>query len=205
MIRQILTAAVFLVITGLCVQVYVAEHRARDHPMHSDARWIIAPDADAVDRVLDTPAAGQLAGSFLRSQNPFDPGSPSASLRRAGAPVLVYATDPKFAGGADSTLRSAGMPSYLAVPVHIGSRSGIDMLQLTPSPPYSPQAIAAGTEEAEAARALTPGARLLLDYPSHTWFGWTETRVTAIRSNTDGDLAGKVFDTGQFKQWLASR
>lgn len=205
MIRQIFSAAVFLIITGLCVQVYVAEHRGHDHPMHSDAGWIITPDVDAVDRELDSPAAAQLAGSFLRSQHPFDPGAPSAALRRAGTPVLVYATDPKFADGTDSTLRTAGMPSYLAVPVHVGSRADIDILQLTPNPPYSPQAIAAGAEETEAARALTSDARLLLDYPSHTWFGWTETRVTAIRSNTDGGLAGKVFDPGQFKQWLASR
>ncbi|MFG1798394.1 hypothetical protein [Nocardia sp. NPDC049149] len=117
---------------------------------------------------------------------------------------MVYATDPNFVTDSQSALRNAGTPAYLAVPVKAGSRTDIDTLQLSPAPPFSPIAMATGAEETEAAQAAAGDARLLLHYPSHTWFGWTATRVTAIRSSTYPHLKGQEFDTRQFKQWLTA-
>ncbi|MEV6554861.1 hypothetical protein AB0M22_04005 [Nocardia sp. NPDC051756] len=124
-------------------------------------------------------------------------------FRRDGAPVTVYATDPSFRDDPGRTLERAGIESYLAVPVRVTGRDAADTLQLTPSPAYLPQAMATGVEETSQPRAAD--ARLLLDYPTHTWFAWTRTRVTVISSGTTPALAGKAFDGPEFHAWLRMR
>ncbi|KZM72802.1 hypothetical protein [Nocardia terpenica] len=166
--------------------------------------WAVDPDLGAIDGVVASPATAQLAGAFLRSQDP-SAGPAAPPVRRTDVPVVVFATDPRFATAAGAPMSAAGVPAYLAVPVRVGHRNGSDTLQLAPDAPYTPRAVATGTEEAEVARSLTPDSRLLLDYPSHTWFRWTETRVTALRSGTDTTLAGRDFDAEQFERWLRTR
>ncbi|WP_433656809.1 hypothetical protein ACQPW1_36080 [Nocardia sp. CA-128927] len=173
-------------------------------PPNADISPATTPDAATIAQVLESPATAQLAASFLRSQNPPTTETPP-TLHRSGPHVMVYATNPKFATDPQSPLHNAGTPSYIAIPTTIGPRTDPDTIQLTPTPPYTPQAIATGTEESQAAQALPPNAHLLLDYPSHTWFAWTETQVTAISSSTHTDIKGREFDTTQFKQWLTSR
>lgn len=173
-------------------------------PAHVDVNSATTPDADAIDRVLESPATIRLAASFLRSQQP-PTNEPAPLLHRTGAQVTIYATSLEFATDPQSPLQNAGTPSYIAVPIQIGTRTDPDTLQLTPTPPYTPQAIGTGTEESRAAQSLPPNAHLLLDYPSHTWFAWTETQVTTISSSTHPDLNGREFDSTQFKQWLTSR
>ncbi|MFE9575994.1 hypothetical protein ACFYO1_06385 [Nocardia sp. NPDC006044] len=115
--------------------------------------------------------------------------------------MTVYATDPK---SADSpTLERAGVESYIAVPVRVTGRDTADTVQLEPVSPYMPRAMATGVDETSQPRAAD--ARLLLDYPSHTWFAWTRTSLTVISSGTTPALAGKVFDGAQFHAWLQSR
>ncbi|PXX63982.1 hypothetical protein DFR70_105164 [Nocardia tenerifensis] len=170
-------------------------------PANTDGRSA-EPDAGAIDRVLESPATQQLAASFLRSQQaPAD----DVALRRSGPDITVYATNPRFVTDPQSPLRDAGTPAYIAVPAMLSARNAPDTVQLTPTPPFTPRAIATGTEETEAAQSLPAGARLLLDYPSHTWLAWSETRVTAISSGTRPELKGREFDAGQFREWLASR
>ncbi|MFI6045635.1 hypothetical protein ACIA8C_28680 [Nocardia sp. NPDC051321] len=173
-------------------------------PANTDISSAATPDADTIDRVLESPATTQLAASFLRSQQPpINENSPL--LHRTGDNVTVYATNLEFATDPQSALQNAGTPSYIAVPVRIAPRTDPDTIQLTPTPPYTPRAIATGTEESQAAQSLPPNAHLLLDYPSHTWFAWTQTQVTAISSSTNPNMNGQEFDTNQFKQWLTSR
>ncbi|MCM6775098.1 hypothetical protein NDR87_24675 [Nocardia sp. CDC159] len=172
------------------------------HPT-TETGWTTGVDVGAVDRVLASATVQQLTGSFLRAHP--TPGSEDATLHRVGPPVLVYAVDPKFVGNPSATMRDAGIPSYIAVPVRIGARTTTDTLQLAAGSGYDPRAIATGTEEEEAARTLPAGTRLLLDYPSHTWFGWSETRVTAIRSGIYTDLRGREFDLAGFEHWLTVR
>ncbi|WP_405165896.1 hypothetical protein OG203_12900 [Nocardia sp. NBC_01499] len=178
---------------------------ATAHDPPAQATTAAAPDLGTIDQVLESPATAQLAASFLRSQHPPTTAENAPHLRRTGTPVMVYATNLEFATDPDSPLSTAGTPSYIAVPTRIDPRTDTDTTQLTPTPPYTPQAIATGTEESQVAQALPTNANLLLDYPSHTWFAWTETRVTAISSSTNTDLKGREFDTKQFKKWLMSR
>ncbi|MFI6168305.1 hypothetical protein ACIBCN_16100 [Nocardia sp. NPDC051052] len=164
------------------------------------AAWESEPDSSAIDSALDTPAAQRLAGSFLRSSSASnDIGV--ATLRRDGAPVTVYATYPSYSD--EPSLERAGNKSYIAVPVHVAGRSATDTVQLEPSPPYLPRAMATGLEETNQPRAAD--ARLLLDYPTHTWFAWTRTQVAVISSGTTPALAGKTFDGEDFHAWLRTR
>ncbi|MFE9575949.1 hypothetical protein ACFYO1_06160 [Nocardia sp. NPDC006044] len=171
----------------------------------ADLSRVPTPDTETIDRVLDSPEATQLAASFLRSQHPPATIEDPRPFHRMGTQILVYATNPNFATDPQSLLEKAGTPSYIAVPATLTPRTTPDTIQLTPTPPYTPQAIATGTEESQAAQSLPETARLLLDYPSHTWFAWTQTRVTTISSSTNPTLNGQQFDANQFKQWLASR
>lgn len=164
--------------------------------------WESEPDSRAIDRAIDTPAAQRLGGSFLRSLDASNDAGP-AVLRRDGAPVSIYATYPSSHGDPEPTLEHAGNKSYIAVPVHVSGRSAADTMQLEPSPPYLPRAMATGTEETSQPRAAD--ARLLLDYPTHTWFAWTRAGVTAISSETNPALVGKEFDGAAFRAWLQSR
>ncbi|MEU7138401.1 hypothetical protein ABZ942_03000 [Nocardia sp. NPDC046473] len=201
MSRRSLCAAAALLAAALAIQGCAASPHT---PANADASSATAPDVDTIDRVLESPATAQLAASFLRSQNP--PTTESLpTLHRTGPHVMVYATNPSFATDPQSPLDNAGTPSYIAIPTKIDPRTEPDTVQLDPTAPYAPRAIATGTEESQAAQALPPDAQLLLDYPSHTWFAWTETHVTAISSSTYTDMKGREFDTNQFKQWLASR
>lgn len=162
--------------------------------------WASEPADSVIDRAIDTPAAQRLAGSFLRSSGASNDAG-GVAFRRDGAPVTVYATDPS--SGGDPTLERAGIKSYIAVPVLLAGRDAADTVQLEPSPPYLPRAMATGVEETSQLRA--GGARLLLDYPTHTWFAWTRTRVTVISSGTTPALAGKEFDGAAFHAWLRTR
>ncbi|MFC9433473.1 hypothetical protein [Nocardia sp. NPDC057030] len=162
--------------------------------------WEREPDDGVIDRAIDTPAAQRLVASFARSSGASnDVGA--VALRRDGAPVTVYATDPRSA--ADPTLEHAGIESYIAVPVRIAGRETADTVQLEPASPYLPRAMATGSDETSQPRAAD--ARLLLDYPTHTWFAWTRTRVTVISSGTAPALAGTAFDSAQFHAWLRNR
>ncbi|WP_433656739.1 hypothetical protein ACQPW1_35885 [Nocardia sp. CA-128927] len=168
----------------------------------SEMAWESEPPDSAIDSAIGTPAAQRLAGSFLRSSDASnDVGA--AALRRAGAPVTVYATDPSFRDDPGRTLERAGIASYIAVPVDLAGRSAADTVQLEPSPPYLPRAMATGVEETSQPRAAD--VRLLLDYPTHTWFAWTRTRVTVLTSGTTPALAGKEFDSAEFRAWLQTR
>ncbi|WP_405165861.1 hypothetical protein OG203_12715 [Nocardia sp. NBC_01499] len=160
--------------------------------------WESEPDSSAIDRAIDTPAAQRLAGSFLRSLGASNDGG-AAIFRRDGASVTVYATDPS----SRDDLERAGNKSYIAVPVHVAGRSATDTVQLEPLPPYLPRAMATGVEETSQPRAAD--VRLLLDYPTHTWFAWTRTGVTVISSQTTPALAGKEFDGAGLRAWLQSR
>lgn len=164
--------------------------------------WESEPDSSAIDRAIDTPAAQRLAGSFLRSVDASNDAG-AAVIRRDGAPVTVYATDPSSHDDPEPTLERAGNKSYIAVPVHVAGRTATDTMQLEPSSPYLPRAMATGVEETSQPRAAD--ARLLLDYPTHTWFAWTRTTVTVISSGTNPAMAGKEFDDAQFRAWLQSR
>lgn len=170
-----------------------------DHGAAAPA-WEREPDDSVIDSAIDTPAAHRLVGSFLRSSGASNEVG-GVALRRDGAPVTVYATDPS--SGDDPTLERAGIESYIAVPVRVAGRDAADTLQLSPSAPYRPQAMATGVEETSRPRAAD--ARLLLDYPTHTWFAWTRTRVTVISSGTIPALAGKAFDGAEFHAWLRTR
>ncbi|MFB8274429.1 hypothetical protein [Nocardia colli] len=174
-------------------------------PAIADASWAPTPDAETIDRILDSSEATRLAASFLRSQHPPLTAETPHPLHRNGTQILIYATNPNFATDPQSPLQNAGTPSYIAVPATITPRTTPDTIQLTPTPPHTPQAIATGTEESQAAQSLPTNARLLLDYPTHTWFAWTQTRITTISSSTNPTLNGKEFDSNQFKQWLTSR
>ncbi|MFC9433427.1 hypothetical protein [Nocardia sp. NPDC057030] len=193
-------AAVFLIAAALTIPGCAA-------PPHSpaDLSWAPTPETETIDRVLESPAATRLAASFLRSQHPPVATEDPHPCHRTGTQILIYATNPNFATDPQSSLPNAGTPSYIAVPAAITPRTTSDTIQLTPTPPHTPQAIATGTEESQAARSLPESARLLLDYPSHTWFAWTPTQVTTISSSTHPDLNGKQFTTNQFKEWLKSR
>ncbi|MFD6156696.1 hypothetical protein ACFWF7_19175 [Nocardia sp. NPDC060256] len=197
--RSLCTAA--LLCAALAIQGCAASPPT---PAIADVNSTTTPDADTIDRVLESPATTQLAASFLKSQNPPTTENPP-TLHQTGPHVMVYATNPTFATDPQSPLHNAGTPSYIAIPAKIDERTEPDTIQLNPTAPYTPRAIATGTEESQAAQALQPNAHLLLDYPSHTWFAWTETHVTAISSSTYTNLKGQEFDTNQFKQWLASR
>ncbi|AFU00926.1 hypothetical protein [Nocardia brasiliensis] len=151
--------------------------------------WATEPDLAAIDRAIDAPAAQRLAGSFLRSQDPAADGA-TVRLQRVGAPVMVYATDPR-ADRADD-LEQVGVESYIAVPVRFSGRDAVETMQLEPRPPYRPRAMATGAEETNLPRPA--GARLLLDYPTHTWFAWTPTKATVLSSGALPGLAGKEFD-----------
>ncbi|WP_433579485.1 hypothetical protein [Nocardia brasiliensis] len=148
--------------------------------------WATEPDLVAIDRAIDAPAAQRLAGSFLRSQDPAPDGA-TVQPRRVGAPVMVYATDPR----ADD-LEQVGVESYIAVPVRFSGRDAVDTMQLEPRPPYRPRAMATGVEETNLPRPA--GARLLLDYPTHTWFAWTPKEATVLSSGALPGLAGKELD-----------
>ncbi|MFI6999462.1 hypothetical protein [Nocardia sp. NPDC050175] len=193
-----MSAPVSRVAIGLCAVGLALSGCANDGPPAT--AWESEPDNGAIDRAIDTPAAQRLAGSFLRSVDASnDVGA--AVFRRDGTPVTVYATDP--ASRDEPTLERAGKKSYIAVPVHVAGRSATDTVQLEPSPPYLPRAMATGVEETSQPHAAE--VRLLLDYPTHTWFAWTQTRVTVISSGTTPALAGKEFDSAQFHAWLQSR
>ncbi|MEU7138438.1 hypothetical protein ABZ942_03190 [Nocardia sp. NPDC046473] len=184
---------------GLCA-VGLAMTGCANHGPPATA-WETEPDNSAIDRAIDTPAAQRLAGSFLRSSGASnDVGA--AIFRRVGAPVTVYATNPSRDDAAPN-LEHVGNESYIAVPVQLAGRSTTDTVQLEPSPPYLPRAIATGVEETGQPRAAD--VRLLLDYPTHTWFAWTRTHVTVISSATTPALAGKEFDSAGFRTWLQSR
>ncbi|QIS20137.1 hypothetical protein [Nocardia terpenica] len=198
MTRLVVRAVIVAIAACAAAGCVAAQPRPEPRP------WAADPDLGAIDGVVASPATAQLAGAFLRSQDP-SAGPAAPSVRRTDVPVVVFATDPRFATAAGAPMSAAGVPAYIAVPVRVGRRSGSDTLQLVPDAPYSPRAVATGTEEAEVARSLTPDSRLLLDYPSHTWFRWTETRVAALRSGTDTTLAGREFDAGQFERWLRTR
>ncbi|RDI66579.1 hypothetical protein DFR76_104329 [Nocardia pseudobrasiliensis] len=198
--RYVFRAATLLLLGAVAIAGCSATPRTGAQP---DTDRPAGVDVAAVDRVLASDPAQQLAGSFLRSHP--TPGSADAVMRRVGEPILIYAIDPAFVGNPSATMRDAGKPSYVAVPVRIGARTDTDTLQLDANGGYPPRAIASGSEEHDAAATLPPDARLLLDYPSHTWFGWTETRVTAIQSGTYTDLRGREFDLTQFEQWLTVR
>ncbi|MFI6045676.1 hypothetical protein ACIA8C_28890 [Nocardia sp. NPDC051321] len=183
------------------VAVGVALSGCADHGAPATA-WENEPDGSVIDGALDTPAAQRLVGSFLRSSGtPNDGGA--AAFRRDGGPVTVYAIDPSFRADPGRTLERAGIESYIAVPVRAAGRSAADTVQLAPSPPYLPRAVATGVEETSEPRAAE--ARLLLDYPTHTWFAWTQTRVTVISSGTTPALTGKEFDAEGFRSWLRTR
>ncbi|ASF08368.1 hypothetical protein NBRGN_098_00440 [Nocardia brasiliensis NBRC 14402] len=151
--------------------------------------WVNEPDLVAIDQAIDAPAAQRLAGSFLRSQDPAADGA-TVRLQRVGAPVVVYATNPRADRAGD--LEQAGIESYIAVPVRVSGRDAADTMQLEPRPPYRPRAMATGVEETNLPRPA--GARLLLDYPTHTWFAWTPEKATVLSSGALPDLAGKEFD-----------
>ncbi|MFI5780486.1 hypothetical protein [Nocardia sp. NPDC051570] len=198
--RHVFRAAALAFLAASAIAGCATASHSDDPP---DTAWTASVDLPAVDRTLASAAAQQLAGSYLRSHP--TPGSDDALMRRAGPPILVYAIDPAFVGNPSATMRDAGTPSYIAVPVRIGARTDTDTLQLAADQGYTPRAIASGAEESDAAATLPPDTRLLLDYPSHTWFGWTETRVTAIQSGTYADLHGREFDLAEFEQWLTVR
>ncbi|MGW4845433.1 hypothetical protein [Nocardia brasiliensis] len=151
--------------------------------------WVDEPDSAAIDQAIDAPAAQRLAGSFLRSQDPATDGA-TVRLQRVGAPVVVYATNPRADRPDD--LEQAGIESYIAVPVRVSGRDAADTIQLEPRLPYRPRAMATGVEETTLARPAA--ARLLLDYPTHTWFAWTPEKVTVLSSGALPGLAGKEFD-----------
>ncbi len=165
------------------------------------AKWDSEPDVDVVDEAIGTQAVQRLAQPFLRSQQGANAGG-AESLRRVGAPVMVYATNPRFRDDVAPTLDSAGTASYIAVPVRIAGRAGTDTVQLASAPPYRPQAMATGDEETGGPRG---DARLLLDYPTHTWFAWTRTSVTVLSSGANPGLAGTEFDAAGFRVWLGAR
>ncbi|KIA65509.1 hypothetical protein [Nocardia vulneris] len=148
--------------------------------------WVTEPDPAAIDRAIDASAAQRLAGSFLRSQDPAADGA-TVRLQRVGTPVVVYATNSR----ADD-LEQAGVESYIAVPVRVSGRDATDTMQLEPRPSYRPRAMATGVEETTLARPAA--ARLLLDYPTHTWFAWTPEKATVLSSGALPGLAGKEFD-----------
>ncbi len=150
--------------------------------------WVNEPDPAVIDRAIDAPAAQRLAGSFLRSQDPAADGA-TVRLQRVGAPVVVYATDPRADRPDD--LEQAGIESYIAVPVRIPGRDA-DTVQLEPRPPYRPRAMATGVEETNLPRPAE--ARLLLDYPTHTWFAWTPKKATVLSSGALPGLVGREFD-----------
>ncbi|WP_225726735.1 MULTISPECIES: hypothetical protein [unclassified Nocardia] len=200
-----LHALAMLLFAALAIPGCTAAQHVPTNQAHADTPWAPDPDADAITRVLASPAAEQLAGSFLRAQFSPQSSSGTAPLRQVERAVTVYATAPGFVTDPRTTLRDAGAPAYIAVPVRVGSRAETDTLQLDPAPPYTPRAVAEGNEEAQTARLLADDTRLLLHYPSHTWFGWTETRVVAIRSDTDPGVQGRIFDAAQFRAWLTSR
>ncbi|MFF3225601.1 hypothetical protein ACFYV7_22595 [Nocardia suismassiliense] len=164
--------------------------------------WESEPDGSAIDSAIDTPAAQRLVGSFLRSSGASNDVE-AATLQRAGAPVMVYATYPSSADDPGHSLERAGIESYIAVPVRVAGRNAADTLQLEPSPPYLPRAMATGVEETSRPRAA--GARLLLDYPTHTWFAWTRTHVTVIPSEETPASAGNELNAEAFYAWLQSR
>ncbi|QIS03221.1 hypothetical protein F5X71_13680 [Nocardia brasiliensis] len=155
--------------------------------------WLIEPEQAAIDRALDAPEAQRLAVSFRRSQDPGATGD--AVPRRVGAAVTVYATDPR--ADRSVTVEHVGIESYIAVPVRISGRDAPDTMQLEPTPPYRPRAMATGVEETSLPRPAA--ARLLLDYPTHTWFAWTPNKLTVLSSGALPGLAGKEFDAAGFR------
>ncbi|MGY2060703.1 hypothetical protein ACW9HQ_38055, partial [Nocardia gipuzkoensis] len=102
-------AALLLLATAALGGCSSAPHTGAPH----DADRPAGVDVPAVDRVVASDPAQQLAGSFLRSHP--TPGSADTVMRRVGEPILIYGIDPAFVGNPSATMRDAGKPSYIAV------------------------------------------------------------------------------------------